>query len=158
MYIYEVASFVTRFSCTERNSIAEEKHGAVFTATLVFRFPEPWQTSWGSRGPSPYRNMTVRTLQQWTAHPKTTHRSEPPPRTTTPLYTHPSPTTVRVLLSPDPHAFASSCVVTVGPTYITSCVACVIHWLFLCKIVHSPPESPHCAHPSSTVISNVNIQ
>lgn len=62
-------------------------------------FLGPLQTSWGSRGPSPYHNTTVRILQPWMAHPKTTHQSEPHPRTTTPLFTPPNPTMVRALLA-----------------------------------------------------------
>lgn len=62
-------------------------------------FLGPLQTSWGSRGPSLYHNTTVRILQPWMAHPKTTHQSEPHPRTTTPLFTPPNPTMVRALLA-----------------------------------------------------------
>lgn len=69
------------------------------TQLWFYAFPGLLPTSWDNRAPSPYHSMTARTLRRWMARRKTTHRSEPHQRTTIPLCTPPSPTTVRALSS-----------------------------------------------------------
>ena len=79
------------------NLAARNEYRSQKTQLWFCAFPGLLPTSWDSRAPSPYHSTTARTLRLWTVRRKTTRQSEPYQRTTTPLSTPPSPTTVRAL-------------------------------------------------------------
>lgn len=132
-------------------------------------FLGPLQTSWGSRGPSLYHNTTVRILQPWMAHPKTTHQSEPHPRTTTPLFTPPNPTMVRAPLCSPLYTWTSKAYfygwrdisaaepcACVFESISVQCI-CSVSSLFVCKILQYHSNCTHCTDPFSILIFRGNI-